>query len=238
MFERAGALSAAGQPVRHGGVRGRAARDVERDRRRRRARAAASARAAAPRAAPRGVPRRAVGGRVRRDRRLDRRAAVPDRPLQRATTRAIVWIILAGSALGLSAGTQGRLLGSAFYALGDPRPPLHAALVRVAITGAPAMRSRCRCATRSATRGVGRVRPDRERRVRRVDRVPAAAPLARRAHRQGRRSRRSSASARSSPRRSPVRRDTAPAGSRRAGSSRRSPRSRRSRSSAASTSAS
>ncbi len=47
----------------------------------------------------------------------------------------IVWIILAGSALGLSAGTQGRLLGSAFYALGDPRPPLYAALVRVALTG-------------------------------------------------------------------------------------------------------
>ncbi|HSR95872.1 MAG TPA: murein biosynthesis integral membrane protein MurJ [Kofleriaceae bacterium] len=47
----------------------------------------------------------------------------------------IVWIILAGSALGLSAGTQGRLLGSAFYALGDPTPPLRAALVRVAITG-------------------------------------------------------------------------------------------------------
>jgi putative peptidoglycan lipid II flippase len=46
-----------------------------------------------------------------------------------------VWIILAGSALGLSAGTQGRLLGSAFYALGDPKPPLRAALVRVAITG-------------------------------------------------------------------------------------------------------
>jgi putative peptidoglycan lipid II flippase len=45
-----------------------------------------------------------------------------------------VWIILAGSAIGLSAGTQGRLLGSAFYALGDPRPPLRAALVRVAIT--------------------------------------------------------------------------------------------------------
>jgi putative peptidoglycan lipid II flippase len=47
----------------------------------------------------------------------------------------VVWIILAGSALGLSAGTQGRLLGSAFYALGDPKPPLRAALVRVAITG-------------------------------------------------------------------------------------------------------
>ena len=46
-----------------------------------------------------------------------------------------VWIILAGSSIGLVAGTQSRLLGSAFYALGDPRPPLHAALVRVTITG-------------------------------------------------------------------------------------------------------
>jgi len=45
-----------------------------------------------------------------------------------------VWIILAGSAIGLSAGTQGRLLASAFYALGDTRSPLHAALVRVAFT--------------------------------------------------------------------------------------------------------
>jgi len=51
-----------------------------------------------------------------------------------ADTR-IVWILLAGSAIGLSAGTQGRLLASAFYALGDPTRPLHAALVRVAITG-------------------------------------------------------------------------------------------------------
>lgn len=47
----------------------------------------------------------------------------------------VVWIILAGSALGLSAGTQGRLLGSTFYALGDTKPPLWAALVRVTITG-------------------------------------------------------------------------------------------------------
>lgn len=52
-----------------------------------------------------------------------------------ASDTEVVWIILCGSALGLSAGTQGRLLGSAFYALGDPKPPLHAALVRVAITG-------------------------------------------------------------------------------------------------------
>jgi putative peptidoglycan lipid II flippase len=62
-----------------------------------------------------------------------------------------VWIILAGSAIGLSAGTQGRRLGSAFYALGDPKPPLRAALVRVAFTACSAGRSRCRCATRTAT---------------------------------------------------------------------------------------
>ncbi|HEY4182918.1 MAG TPA: murein biosynthesis integral membrane protein MurJ [Kofleriaceae bacterium] len=51
-----------------------------------------------------------------------------------ADTR-IVWIVLSGSAIGLSAGTQGRLIGSAFYALKDPRRPLYAALVRVSITG-------------------------------------------------------------------------------------------------------
>lgn len=53
-----------------------------------------------------------------------------------AADATTVWIILAGSALGLSAGTQGRLLGSSFYALGDPAAPLRAALVRVAFTGA------------------------------------------------------------------------------------------------------
>lgn len=46
-----------------------------------------------------------------------------------------VWLLLAGSALGLSAGTQGRLLASAFYALGDTRSPLRASLLRVAFTG-------------------------------------------------------------------------------------------------------
>jgi putative peptidoglycan lipid II flippase len=45
-----------------------------------------------------------------------------------------VWIILAGASVGLSAGTQGRLFSSAFYALGDTRSPLYAALVRVALT--------------------------------------------------------------------------------------------------------
>ena len=47
----------------------------------------------------------------------------------------LVWIVLAGSALGLAASTQGRLLASAFYALGDPTPPLRAALVRVGLGG-------------------------------------------------------------------------------------------------------
>jgi putative peptidoglycan lipid II flippase len=48
----------------------------------------------------------------------------------------VVWLILAGAAIGLVPATQGRLLGSAFYALGQPKPPLHAALVRVAISAA------------------------------------------------------------------------------------------------------
>ncbi|MDQ3335145.1 MAG: murein biosynthesis integral membrane protein MurJ [Myxococcota bacterium] len=45
----------------------------------------------------------------------------------------IVWIVLAGSALGLAASTLGRLLASSLYALGNPRAPLYAALVRVGI---------------------------------------------------------------------------------------------------------
>ena len=89
--------------------------------------------------------------------------------------------------LGLSAGTQGRLLGSAFYALGDPTRPLYAALVRVAITGvagyafALALRdalgssalitllgrisgvARGRGRDTGLRRRVGRVRPHRER---------------------------------------------------------------------------
>lgn len=46
-----------------------------------------------------------------------------------------VWIILAGSALGLSAGTQGQVIKNALYALDDQRRPLYASLIRVAITG-------------------------------------------------------------------------------------------------------
>jgi putative peptidoglycan lipid II flippase len=47
-----------------------------------------------------------------------------------------VWGILAGSAVGLLAGTLGRLYSSAYYALRDTRTPLRFAIVRVALTTA------------------------------------------------------------------------------------------------------
>ncbi len=45
-----------------------------------------------------------------------------------------VWGILAGSSIGLLAGTMGRLYSSTFYALRDTRTPLKFALARVALT--------------------------------------------------------------------------------------------------------
>jgi putative peptidoglycan lipid II flippase len=45
-----------------------------------------------------------------------------------------VWIALAGSGVGLLAGTSGRLYSSAFYALRDTRTPLNFAVLRVALT--------------------------------------------------------------------------------------------------------
>lgn len=45
-----------------------------------------------------------------------------------------VWVILAGSAVGLLAATMGRLYSSAYYALRDTRTPLRFALVRVTLT--------------------------------------------------------------------------------------------------------
>jgi putative peptidoglycan lipid II flippase len=45
----------------------------------------------------------------------------------------VVHVLLAGSAIGLLPNTVGRLLGSACYALGDTRRPLHASLVRIAL---------------------------------------------------------------------------------------------------------
>ncbi len=50
-----------------------------------------------------------------------------------ASTR-LVWAVLAGSALGLLAATQGRLYASAFYALGDTRTPFRFAALRVVLT--------------------------------------------------------------------------------------------------------
>jgi putative peptidoglycan lipid II flippase len=44
------------------------------------------------------------------------------------------WGILAGSAVGLLASTQGRLYASAYYALHDTRTPLRFAVIRVALT--------------------------------------------------------------------------------------------------------
>lgn len=46
----------------------------------------------------------------------------------------MVWIILAGTAVGLTANTQGRLLASALYALGDMNSPLWAAFTRLLLT--------------------------------------------------------------------------------------------------------
>jgi len=45
----------------------------------------------------------------------------------------LVWMILAGSAIGLVPNTLGRLLGSALYALQQPKPVLYASLVRIAL---------------------------------------------------------------------------------------------------------
>ena len=45
-----------------------------------------------------------------------------------------VWGLLAASAVGLMASTQGRLLGTAFYAMGNTTTPLKCSLVRVAIS--------------------------------------------------------------------------------------------------------
>ena len=50
-----------------------------------------------------------------------------------ASDTELVWFILAGSALGLVANTQGRLLASALYVVGAPRKPMYAGLTRVAV---------------------------------------------------------------------------------------------------------
>ena len=54
----------------------------------------------------------------------------------RSSDSQFVWGILAGSAVGLLAGTLGRLYSSTYYALRDTRTPLRFALIRVGITSA------------------------------------------------------------------------------------------------------
>jgi putative peptidoglycan lipid II flippase len=45
-----------------------------------------------------------------------------------------VWATLAGSSVGMLASSQGRLLASTYYAIGDTRRPLMFAVVRVTVT--------------------------------------------------------------------------------------------------------
>jgi putative peptidoglycan lipid II flippase len=52
----------------------------------------------------------------------------------RARDSDYVWLILAGSTVGLLAATMGRLYSSAFYALRDTRTPLRYAILRVLLT--------------------------------------------------------------------------------------------------------
>lgn len=51
-----------------------------------------------------------------------------------ASDTRYLWYLLMGSAVGLTASTQGRLYSSAFYALKDPKTPLRYAVIRVALT--------------------------------------------------------------------------------------------------------
>lgn len=51
-----------------------------------------------------------------------------------AADSVTVWSILAGSAVGLLAGTLGRLYSSTFYALRDTRTPLRFGIIRVVLT--------------------------------------------------------------------------------------------------------
>jgi len=51
-----------------------------------------------------------------------------------ATDAVYTWAVLCGSAVGLLAGTLGRLYSSTYYALRDTRTPLRYATVRVALT--------------------------------------------------------------------------------------------------------
>jgi hypothetical protein len=87
-----------------------------------------------------------------------------------------VWAILAGSTVGLLAGTHGRLYTSAFYALTDTRTPLKFAALRVGLTtvlGYLACGQTARSPRRGASLGGGRTH--RVGRTGRLGGIPAAA---------------------------------------------------------------
>ncbi len=131
--QRAAHLRFAGQSVRHVGLGGRAARDVERHRERRRR------------------SKRALRDRIDSGLRHIAFFIVPSAAAFLAfgdliagallqtgrfthTDAQYVWGILAGSSVGLLASTMGRLYSSAYYALRDTRTPLQFAVLRVALT--------------------------------------------------------------------------------------------------------
>ena len=130
--ERAAALHAADQPVRHVGLGRRTAGDVRRGQSRSRRRRGASR---APRrglrriaffVVPSAMAFLALGDVVA--------AALLQTGRFRHADAVYVWGILAGSAVGLLASTLGRLYSSTYYALRDTRTPLNYALIRVALT--------------------------------------------------------------------------------------------------------
>ena len=131
--ERAAALHAAGQPVRHVGVGGGAAGDVGRGRRstrpaprRVRRRLDAGLRQIAFFVVPSAMAFLALGDVIA--------AALLQTGRFRHADAVYVWGILAGSAVGLLASTLGRLYSSTYYALRDTRTPLRYAVVRVVLT--------------------------------------------------------------------------------------------------------
>ena len=95
-----------------------------------------------------------------------------------------VWSALAGSGVGLLAGTSGRLYSSAFYALRNTRTPLNFAVIRVALTlGSRLLLLEAPAAPARHRSPLGRRRPHPLRRHRRMARVLAAPPRHASAHR-------------------------------------------------------
>ena len=134
--ERAAAVHAAGQPLRHVGFRGGAAGDVgvgdagsERGARPLRRRLDRGLRQIAFFVVPSAMAFLALGDVIA--------AALLQTGRFSHADAVYVWGILAGSAVGLLASTLGRLYSSTYYALRDTRTPLRYALVRVVLTTVP-----------------------------------------------------------------------------------------------------